>query len=108
MARNDHTLCAYERRQSCRIVSASVHGLAEPPDIVDAVFHDWQGDPFGGGWHSWRIGARGDQVAQRIVNPIDGVPLYICGEAYSNTQGWVEGALETADLVLARFGLSPL
>ena len=87
---------------------AEVHGLAEPPDIVDAVFHDWQGDPFGGGWHSWRIGARGDQVAQRIVNPIDGVPLYICGEAYSTTQGWVEGALETADLVLARFGLSPL
>ena len=87
---------------------AEVHGLAEPPDIIDAAFHDWQGDPFGGGWHYWRIGVRGDEVAQRILNPIDGVPLYICGEAYSNTQGWVEGALETADLVLARFGLSPL
>lgn len=87
---------------------AEVHGLPEPPEIIDAVFHDWQGDPFGGGWHFWRIGVRGDQVAQRMVNPIDGVPLYICGEAYSNLKGWVEGALETADLVLARFGLSPL
>ena len=43
-----------------------------------------------------------------MINPIDGVPLYICGEAYSNWHGWVEGALETADLVLARLGLSPL
>ena len=87
---------------------AEVHGLPESPDIIDAVFHDWRGDPFGGGWHFWRIGVRGDEAAQRIYNPIDGVPLYICGEAYSTTQGWVEGALETADLVLARFGLSPL
>lgn len=87
---------------------AEVHGLAEPPDIIEAAFHDWQGDPFGGGWHHWRIGVRGDEAMQSILNPIDGVPLYVCGEAYSNAQGWVEGALETADLVLERFGLSPL
>ncbi|MEO1224099.1 MAG: NAD(P)/FAD-dependent oxidoreductase [Pseudomonadota bacterium] len=87
---------------------AEVHGLAQPPEVVDAAFRDWKGDPFGGGWHHWQIGVRGDEAAQRIFNPIDGVPLYICGEAYSNTQGWVEGALETADLVLDRFGLPPL
>ena len=34
--------------------------------------------------------------------------FFICGEAYSDAQGWVEGALQTADLMLAKFGLSPL
>jgi choline dehydrogenase-like flavoprotein len=48
-----------------------------------------------------------------------GVPLYqqgfwnvlarvLSGEAYSDAQGWVEGALQTADTVLGRFGLRPL
>ena len=27
-------------------------------------------------------------------------PVYICGEAWSHQQGWVEGALETTDDVL--------
>lgn len=31
----------------------------------------------------------------------------ICGEAYSDAQGWVEGALQTADLMLDRLGLPP-
>jgi monoamine oxidase len=26
--------------------------------------------------------------------------VYICGEAYSNNQGWVEGALTSAELML--------
>jgi len=47
-------------------------------------------------------------VKKRIVQPEDGVPVYICGEAYSDAQGWVEGALQTADLVLAKFGLGAL
>jgi hypothetical protein len=44
------------------------------------------------------------------VQPLEDadLPLYICGEAYSDAQGWVEGALQTADLMLAKFGLSPL
>jgi hypothetical protein len=39
--------------------------------------------------------------------PIPLQHLYICGEAYSDAQGWVEGALQTADLVLAKFGVEP-
>lgn len=35
-------------------------------------------------------------------------PLYICGEAYSDAQGWVEGALQTADMVLDQLGLPAL
>jgi hypothetical protein len=36
------------------------------------------------------------------------VPVFICGEAYSHGQGWVEGALETAEAMLqGHFGLRP-
>jgi len=34
--------------------------------------------------------------------------VYICGEAYSDAQGWVEGALQTADIVLGKLGIPPL
>jgi monoamine oxidase len=41
-----------------------------------------------------------------MIKPVPTVPVYVCGEAYSNGQGWVEGALETAELVLQEhFGL---
>jgi monoamine oxidase len=71
------------------------------------VFHDWSQEPFGGGWHFWKIGADAPRVARRMVQPLDGVPLYLCGEAWSRQQGWVEGALETADDVLDRLRLRP-
>jgi monoamine oxidase len=47
-------------------------------------------------------------VKQRIIQPHAKMPLYICGEAYSDAQGWVEGALQTADMMLAKWGLGPL
>jgi monoamine oxidase len=78
-----------------------------PPYI--AVFQDWAQDPFGGGWHFWKIGADSKQVMQRMQRPLPEEPLYICGEAWSTQQGWVEGALETADIVLEeQLHLQPL
>jgi hypothetical protein len=38
----------------------------------------------------------------RVAQPLPGVPLYVCGEAYSCSQGWVEGALETAEEIVRR------
>ena len=32
--------------------------------------------------------------------PMSDQRIYICGAAYSGDQGWVEGALETAELML--------
>ncbi|MDQ1412774.1 MAG: hypothetical protein QOE07_1362, partial [Acidimicrobiaceae bacterium] len=29
-------------------------------------------------------------------------PIYVCGEAYSMQQGWVQGALEHVELLLQR------
>lgn len=86
-----------------------IHGLGFVPTVVDAAFKDWGDDPFGGGWNNWNIGVKSWEVKEEIVQPLgDQVPLHICGEAYSDAQGWVEGALQTADLMLAKFGLSQL
>ncbi|HYH82175.1 MAG TPA: NAD(P)/FAD-dependent oxidoreductase [Longimicrobium sp.] len=87
---------------------ARIHGLSFVPAVKNAAFMDWGDDPFGGGWNSWNIGVQSAHVVERIVAPVAGVPVHICGEAYSNAQGWVEGALETAELMLRKFGVDPL
>lgn len=35
-------------------------------------------------------------LSKKIMNPNRAIPLYICGENYSETQGWMEGALESS------------
>lgn len=87
----------------------TIHGLSYTPKVEDAAFRDWGDDPFGGGWNSWNIGVKSWEVKKRMVEPFPNrCPLYICGEAYSDAQGWVEGALQTADMVLAKFGIDAL
>jgi protoporphyrinogen oxidase len=56
----------------------------------------------------WGVGADSHKVAEKMVQPFPAMPLYICGENYSeNGQQWVEGALETADNVLGRIHPNP-
>ena len=86
----------------------SIHGVDYTPEVRNAAFRDWGDDPFGGGWNSWNIGVRSPDVKKQIIQPIEGKSLFICGEAYSDAQGWVEGALQTADMMLAKFGLKAL
>lgn len=85
-----------------------IHGLSYTPEVLEAAFRDWGDDPFGGGWNSWNIGVESWKVKEKMIKPIDDRPLYICGEAYSDAQGWVEGALQTADMVLERFCINDL
>ncbi|MBM2884396.1 FAD-dependent oxidoreductase [Chromobacterium phragmitis] len=83
-----------------------MHSLNYTPKVRNAAFRDWGDDPYGGGWNSWNIGVKSWEVKRRIVQPTD-LPLYICGEAYSDAQGWVEGALQTAGYLLEKFGVLP-
>jgi len=32
--------------------------------------------------------------------PVPGLDLFVCGEAFSRAQSWVEGALETAEMAV--------
>lgn len=93
--------------EEIRHLLVKVHGM-EVPRPYSAAYYDWSGDPYGGGYNLWKIHAKSWEVSSSIVQPVAELPLYICGEAYSTDQGWVEGALETAEDVLKRgFGLPP-
>ena len=74
-----------------------------------SAFYDWGDDPYGGGYHAWGGGYQVPApwtVAKRMRRPFDDVPVHICGEAYSDQQAWVEGALCTAELMLQEhFGM---
>jgi monoamine oxidase len=75
------------------------------PEPYSAAWMDWSQDPYGGAFNTWNVGVDAAAVAQAILQPDPSVPLYVCGEAYSLVdQGWVEGALETAQSVLEMLG----
>lgn len=50
------------------------------------------------GDHSWKPGNNTEKIAKELLNPMKNI--YICGEAFSHKQAWVEGALQTASDVL--------
>jgi monoamine oxidase len=70
---------------------------------------EWHEPPYGGGWHTWNVGACREEVIRKLYRPISGLDLHICGEAYSMCQAWVEGALQSVDgLLQGMMGLPPL
>lgn len=50
----------------------------------------------------WRPGFSRQEIMPKIIKPLSNEEIYICGENYSSHQAWVEGALETVDMVLAK------
>jgi monoamine oxidase len=83
-----------------------IHGMRSLPKPYTAAYHDWSLDPFGGGWHAWKAGIDFRKTMPYLRAPLPGWPVHICGEAYSVQQGWVEGAYQTAELMLEEhFGL---
>jgi monoamine oxidase len=71
----------------------------QPGDLL-AVYKDWGHDPYGGGWNFWAPGVDVKNVMQTIRRPFQQESLFIVGEAYSGSQGWVEGAITTAEHML--------
>lgn len=88
-----------------------IHGaqtLEGVPAPYAAAFRDWGTDPYGGGANFWHLHVDSHAVSRAILQPVPEVPVYICGEAYSHAQGWVEGALATAEVMLqSHLGLPP-
>jgi lysine 2-monooxygenase len=82
---------------------AEVHGLPEIPMPYSAIYHSWNEDPYGGGSHKWKANYRLDQIMCRMRKPVAEHNIHIVGEAYSYSQGWVEGALDTAESTLQEF-----
>lgn len=89
-------------QQQLQQIHRITDALEEP---VAGVFADWGPDEpaFGAGWHTWKIGAHPEN--HDLATGADG--LHFCGEAWSRDQGWIEGALKTAECVLRRLGIPP-
>jgi hypothetical protein len=91
--------------RSARRMLEEMHDCSVP-EPVDIVFQDWGAARFGGGWHSWRSRVRSWEVSPRIRQPVADANVFICGEAFSTQQGWIEGAINTAEMVLEEhFGM---
>jgi hypothetical protein len=78
-----------------------VHGMAIPPP-VRGVFTDWGLDPYGAGYHAWAAHRSPWTMFKVMLKPMSNYNVFVCGEAYSLDQGWVEGALRTAETVLTQ------
>lgn len=84
----------------------------EVPEPVLTTFKDWNG-AFGenkdvncrkyNGYaiHQWKLDVDDKKMTQEMVQPFgEKQRIYCCNEAWSDFQGWVEGSLTSADLVL--------
>jgi hypothetical protein len=73
------------------------------PGELLAAYKDWGHDPYGGGWNFWAPRVNVKRMMEGIRKPFKDANLYIVGEAYSGNQGWVEGALTTAEKVVREY-----
>ena len=92
------------------------HGEGVSDDrVLAGGLRDWGLKPFVGACHAWRSGTDPTLVINylKAFSMLPSVPkakcrLHVCGEAYSDYQGFIEGALRSAAEVLTGppFGLS--
>lgn len=83
-----------------------LHGREDIPAPYVTWYKDWSLDPYGGGYHAWKARYNIKEVMPYMRNPLPEEDIYICGEAYSDQQGWVEGAFCVAENMLQEhFGL---
>ena len=52
------------------------------------------------GTHAWKPKFNSDKIHESIINPLQNV--YVCGEAYSKKQAWIEGALMMSKEVIQK------
>lgn len=79
-----------------------LHGMGpdQIPDPYVTWFKDWSEDPFGGGYHAWDARVDVENVMKYMRKPSPYEQIHVCGEAYSDQQGWVEGAFCVAEHML--------
>jgi len=73
---------------------------AEAAQISCFGIRDWSREPFNAGCHFWKAGVRvEDAIKELSMFSLDASSpknVHICGESYSDFQGFIEGGLRTA------------
>lgn len=83
--------------------STDVRELEAEAELISCFgIRDWSREPFEAGCHVWKPGVHVEKAIKDLTAfSLDGSSLsnkniYICGEAYSDFQGFIEGGLRTA------------
>jgi monoamine oxidase len=78
----------------------------DPGTILTYGIRDWGRDPYGGAGHLWRPGVEPWKVSEKLeafaLTDRGPANVHICGEAFSDFQGFMEGALHSADNALTK------
>jgi hypothetical protein len=92
--------------EATRLLKIMFQMVAVPRPVLTS-FRLWSGEEqFGYAYHQWARFADDREVMKTIASPLKNV--YVCNEAFSDDQGWVNGSLRSANNVLAQFGIPPL
>jgi len=94
---------------SSREASSRV-AVEEPVAGAYTFWDDFGDEPIPeAGWHTWEPGVNSEDAMEYMVQPFkagsDRERIFICGEAYSSEQGWIEGALKSVERLMDRLGL---
>ena len=77
-------------------------GVAVPASPVGSAFQHWGADPREIAWHFWRSNNNSDEMIELAAQPDPLLPVHVCGEVFSRHGAWVEGAVESAEVVAHR------
>lgn len=77
-----------------------------PGRILSCGIRDWVRNPYGAGVHLWKAGVEPWKISPRLeafaLPDSSHTNIHICGEAFSDYQAFMEGAIRSADSALNR------
>tara|TARA_Y100001956_G_scaffold81339_1_gene98656 strand:- start:844 stop:2142 length:1299 start_codon:yes stop_codon:yes gene_type:complete len=77
-----------------------IHQRSDIPNPHKALFYSWSSSHYGAGFHAWNPGYNVVACMQQALHPFVEEKIHFVGEAFSNIQGWVEGAFSTVNVLL--------
>lgn len=92
-------------KKMAHYLNANNEAAVGPEDIAWYGIRDWGRAPFSGANHAWRPERKYWVVMRRLADIGGPGPLarvHVCGEAYSDYHGFIEGPLRSAAYVLHR------
>ena len=91
----DGSINSYLDKEINKIFKNKIEGLKEIPQPEWIKHYYWEC-----GMGCWKKGVNSRDVLNKVVKPNKREKVYFCGENFSNQQGWMEGALFTANKVI--------
>lgn len=84
-------------------------GVTNLPQPILTSYRSWNGkDDFEYAYHQWRLNAEDSVTRHYLAKPYKDKGIYLCNEAISDMQAWVNGSLRSADMALAHFEIEAM